>query len=171
MLTQSFENLSIKDVKLPPKEIRDLPIELQLLILEKLPFEKVVGIDHIVDKKLYVESIHTWNWAAMNGHLNVIKWLHENKKEGCTTRAMDWAADHGHLEIVKWLHENRKEGCTTGAMDRAATNSHLEVVKWLHENRKEGCTTWAIDCAAVNGHLEIVKWLHENAPNTRNVRI
>ena len=53
---------------------------------------------------------------------------------------MDWAAKYGHLEIVKWLHVNRTEGCTKNAMDLAAENGHLEVVKWLHENRTEGCT-------------------------------
>lgn len=30
---------------------------------------------------------------------------------------MDYAACHGQLKIVKWLHENRNEGCTTNAMD------------------------------------------------------
>ncbi len=43
-------------------------------------------------------------------------------------------AKNGHLAVVKWLHENRTEGCTTDAMDDAASNGHLTVVKWLHEN-------------------------------------
>ena len=54
--------------------------------------------------------------------------------------AMDYAAKNGHLEVVKCLHENRTEGCTKDAMDWAAKNGHLEVVKWLHDNRTEGCT-------------------------------
>jgi hypothetical protein len=58
---------------------------------------------------------------------------------------MDSAAGHGHLEVVQWLHENRKEGCTTKAMDCAAGNVHLEVVQWLHENRTEGCSECAIE--------------------------
>ena len=58
------------------------------------------------------------NWAAGNGHLHVVKWLHEHRTEGCTTDAMDWAAENGHLDIVKWLHEHRIEGCTTNAMDK-----------------------------------------------------
>ena len=49
---------------------------------------------------------------------------------------MDLAAEHGHLDVVKLLHKNRKEGCTTYAIDWAARNGHLDVVKWLHENRK-----------------------------------
>ena len=97
--------------------------------------------------------------AARNGHLEVVKWLHENRTEGCTTDAMDFTKS---LEVIKWLHENRKEGCTTRAMDFAAANGNLEIVKWLHTNRKEGCSTNAMDFAAWNGHLEVVKWLHYN---------
>jgi hypothetical protein len=35
---------------------------------------------------------------------------------------MDNAALYGHLEVVKWLHVNRQEGCTNNAMDLAAEN-------------------------------------------------
>lgn len=34
----------------------------------------------------------------------------------CTTNAMDWAAAFGQTEAVKWLSENRTEGCTKDAM-------------------------------------------------------
>ncbi|OQS03306.1 ankyrin repeat [Thraustotheca clavata] len=60
---------------------------------------------------------------------------------------MDEAASQGHFEIVKYLHENRIEGCTKVAMDYAAADGHLEIVKFLHENRAEGCTTEAMDKA------------------------
>ena len=72
-----------------------------------------------------------------------IRFLPENS-EGCTTTAMDLAAFDGHLEVIKWLHENRTEGCTTDAMNWAAQNGHLEVVKFLHEHRTEGCTVHTI---------------------------
>lgn len=29
--------------------------------------------------------------------------------DGCSARAMNWAATDGHLDTVKWLHENRAE--------------------------------------------------------------
>src|SRR3989304_1963442 len=56
-----------------------------------------------------------WDKLAENGNLDVIKWLHENRTEGCTKCAMDDAAENGYLKIVKFLHENRREGCTTKA--------------------------------------------------------
>ncbi len=53
-----------------------------------------------------------------------------------TTQIMDDAAIHGRLDVVKWLHENRTEGCTKVAMSMATINGHLDVIKWLHENRR-----------------------------------
>ncbi|OWZ01920.1 hypothetical protein PHMEG_00026612 [Phytophthora megakarya] len=117
--------------------------------------------------------------AAMNGHLDVVKWLHEMRTEGCSVDAMDAGALYGHadvvqsiqgmynirngrhLNVVQWLHNNTSAGCTTEAMDKAATNGHFKVVEWLHEHRSEGCTTTAMDGAAQNGHLNIVKYLHD----------
>ncbi|TYZ58503.1 hypothetical protein PybrP1_010462 [[Pythium] brassicae (nom. inval.)] len=74
-----------------------------------------------------------------------------------STQAINGAAENGHLKIVKWLHEHRSEGCSTYTMDRAASNGRLEIVQWLHANRTEGCTTVAMDKAARNGHFEVVK--------------
>lgn len=99
--------------------------------------------------------------AAKNGHLSVVQWLHENRREGCTTKAMDYAASSGHLAVVQWLHNNRFEGCTTRAMDLAAQNGQLHVMQWLQENRSEGCTTSAANYAATEGHLRILRWLCE----------
>jgi len=143
-----------------------LPNELILEIYTFIPFEQVLRdplpILKKIYKNLYDKEVHTWNWAAKNGHLEVIKFLHENTSQGCTKYAIDYAACNGHLEVVKFLHENRQEGCTRDAIDYAACNGHLEVVKFLHENRQEGCTKDAMNFAAIRGHLEIVKFLHEN---------
>jgi len=64
---------------------------------------------------------------------------------------MTFAASKGHLEIVKWLHDNRSEGCKANTMNLAAENGHLNVLKWLHRIRKGSCTTHAMDWAAANG--------------------
>lgn len=47
---------------------------------------------------------------------------------------MDEAAKNGHLEMVKWLHENRHEGCTGGAMDVASRHGHLDVSSSVSQN-------------------------------------
>ena len=104
------------------------------------------------------------NWHTDN--LRMIKSLYRLKISNYTCYYhMDSAASNGHLEIIIWLHENRKADCSPRAMDNAAAQGHIKIVKWLHENRKEGCTTNAMDWAASNGHIEIVKWLKENIKN------
>ena len=73
-------------------------------------------------------------------NITVFEWLWNNNKFLCRDKKVfDWAARNGHLNVVKYLIENRNEGCTTDAMDSAAGNGHLNVVKWLYENRNEGC--------------------------------
>jgi hypothetical protein len=153
-----------------------LPNEIIELILWNLPFEKLVlfhlDFKFIVYKK-YNVKIHTWIWAAGNGHLEVVKWLHLHRPEGCTS-AMAAAAENGHLEVVKWLHLNRPEGCAKLACAYAAKDGHLEIVKWLHLKKSKIRTKakicifnkWPMDFTwnwpAKNGHLEVLKWLHLN---------
>ncbi len=46
---------------------------------------------------------------AQAGQLDLLK---SGQGKEFSTQAMDLAAANGHLEVVKWLHENRTEGCT-----------------------------------------------------------
>ncbi|KAE9015857.1 hypothetical protein PF011_g7418 [Phytophthora fragariae] len=80
--------------------------------------------------------------------------------------AMDKAAEDGNLEMVKWLHHNRTEGCSTFAVDLAAASGHLDVIncKFLAENRTEGGTFAAYEFAEEEGHLEILRWFDEHKP-------
>lgn len=110
-------------------------------------------------------------FAAQNGHLDVLCWLHKNRRDDiCTHSAMEMASCNGHLNVVKWLHNNRTEGCTETTMDLAACKGHLHIVQWLHENRTEGCSEWAINYATAQGHLDVVKWLYENRTEGYNAQ-
>ena len=51
----------------------------------------------------------TFSSHGMRVRSCVLQWLHEYRTEGCTEKAMDGAALEGHLEVVKWLHHNRSE--------------------------------------------------------------
>ena len=83
---------------------------------------------------------------------------------------MDAAARQGHLEVVKWLHENRKEGCKKSTMRYTMSLETLEVFKWLHKNRTDGyneedlieeVTTW-------NYPLEVILYLYKHFPFIRS---
>jgi Tfp pilus assembly pilus retraction ATPase PilT len=107
--------------------------------------------------KKFNKEKHTYDWAAKNGHLAVVKWLHENKIEGCSKRTMDLAAENGRLKIVKWLHENRNEGCTERIMEKAEQNGHVWVVKWLTENKITKGTDQPGECE----NFDVVNWVNE----------
>ena len=42
----------------------------------------------------------------------------------CTPNAMDWAAAFGQTDVVRWLTENRTEGCTKDAMGETGGKQH-----------------------------------------------
>ena len=68
-------------------------------------------------------------------HLDIIKWLHKNRAEGCTTYAIGEAAKYGHFEVVRWLNESRSEGFLDVAMTWAEMNKHSEIVEYLKRAR------------------------------------
>ena len=47
---------------------------------------------------------------------------------------MDFAAYNGHLQVIEWLHLNVSEGCD-GAIVYATRNGHADVVKYLVKNK------------------------------------
>ncbi|KAF0760318.1 hypothetical protein AaE_003586 [Aphanomyces astaci] len=57
-----------------------------------------------------VDLTRVWKFAARNGHLPVIQYLHMHQFPGCTSHVMDTAAGNGHLDIVSFLHSFRGEG-------------------------------------------------------------
>lgn len=99
--------------------------------------------------------------------------LHQKATSISLTALVPPCRSHGLLkQIVTFLHENRREGCTTGAVDNAASGGHLGLLKFLCLNRAEGGTVYAMVLAAWHGHLEVVKWFHENREEVRvSIRI
>ncbi|ETK73611.1 hypothetical protein L915_19482 [Phytophthora nicotianae] len=112
----------------------------------------------------WIEADKAMDKAAANGQLEVLKWIHSHRYDGCSESAMEDAARNGHLETLKWLHTNTTAGCTASAMDYAAFKGHLNVCKWLHVNRSEGCTEDAVRYAIGNGHLRVAFWLSMHYP-------
>lgn len=106
-----------------------------------------------------VARSHLMHTAARTGNLPAVRALQSDLR---SARSMDIAAQNGHLEIVRYLHDERHAACSTFAMDSAARNGFLATVKFLHEHRSEGCTKAALSGAAQQGHLAVVQFLVEN---------
>ncbi|WP_353280584.1 ankyrin repeat domain-containing protein [Wolbachia endosymbiont (group B) of Cyclophora punctaria] len=113
--------------------------------------EKNFNVDHLFDvslttndRQLNLKStlLHI---AAYNGHLDIVKYLVDEKKVSPDQKANDginalhWAALNGHLDIVKYLVDEKKVSPDQKANDGrtalhwAALNGHLDIVKYLRE--------------------------------------
>ncbi|KDO26523.1 hypothetical protein SPRG_07925 [Saprolegnia parasitica CBS 223.65] len=87
---------------------------------------------------------HAMDYAATNGHLGVVRFLHEQRDEGCSTFAMTGAIMHGHLA-----------GYNPRAFDLAAARDDMATVRFLHRHRREGCTRDALTSASRAGHRSV----------------
>lgn len=65
----------------------------------------------------------------------MLKWLHNNRAEGCTQEAADWAAGNGHIDVLHWLISTRRIGYSARAVEWATKNGHSESVALLEESR------------------------------------
>lgn len=119
-------------------------------------------------------------FAAMNGHLNVIKWLYSQgyafDKNVCIS-----AAREGHIHVLEWLLDNNcefdEEVCTAtvggqtpdsktcwdNGNERVRNGGHFEALLWLLKN---GCPVdyHSIVSAAIrNNHVFILEWMRVNS--------
>ena len=84
----------------------------------------------------------------MGGHVDVLKWAHENGcpwDEGTCT----WAASRGHLNVLKYAHEN---GCPWDerTCKYAAEGGHLDMLTYAHASFR-----WRELMAVIDRHTVI----------------
>ncbi|EQC29164.1 hypothetical protein SDRG_13037 [Saprolegnia diclina VS20] len=75
--------------------------------------------------------------VAMSGDGPLLTWLHEAGAT-CTVFAMDGAAMNGHEEVVEFLHSHRTEGGSIVAATAAVVHGHARIVRYLLAERTEG---------------------------------
>ncbi|OQS02249.1 hypothetical protein THRCLA_05355, partial [Thraustotheca clavata] len=147
--------LEMKNVLIDP------PFPLHLSVIE----DNVRHVKAWLDWKPHWFTQDAIALAAAAGSFNAIKELTCRPEAIIPRRAFNLAAINGYLDIVKYLHFHPKcKGCTTLALDGAAVNGHRDVVEFLCQNRSEGCTFAALTMAAEGGFIEIVRLLltHRN---------
>lgn len=82
-------------------------------------------------------SVWTGAYAAMNGHIHVLKWLRD-VGFNFRTLEVEHAAGHGQIETLKWLKEN-KYPINRRTFGVAAIKGQTKVLKWMIENK---CIGW-----------------------------
>jgi len=109
--------------------------------------------------------------AALNGQLEVLKYLREEAKAPWDWKTANWAAQNGHLHILEYLVERKFDQYDTLACQFAAENGHLDCLKYLHETAKAPWDEDAVQGAHENNHPECVQYLLDNnCPLPRNWR-
>ena len=100
--------------------------------------------------------------AASQGNLEMVKYCVANE---CPIDAFacEYAAENGHLEVLKYLREEVKAPWDWGTATRAAENGHLHILEYLVERKYDEYDEFACQWAAMNGHLDCLKYLHETA--------
>ena len=107
----------------------------------------------------------TRSWAGMGGSVEILEYL---LGKGCEfdLRACHGAASGGCLEALKFLR-GLDPPCPWDGMTCAvaAKGGHLEVLKWAR-SQDPPCpwNEWTCSWAAEGGHLDVLKWAREQDP-------
>jgi len=104
----------------------------------------------------------TCGWAAANGHLEVLKYLHEEAKARWDWRTATWAASNGHLHILEYLVERKYDQFKVHACWWAARDGHLDCLKYLHETAKAPWDYMAVRKAHEKNQPECLQYLLDN---------
>lgn len=88
--------------------------------------------------------------AAGGGHFEIVKFLLENRSEGCTTKAANEAAGNGHLDIVKYILASKRGHYFALAPNKPSATG---VARWPRNNGTKEWSSEAIDEAAKRGHV------------------
>nr|KAJ3418038.1 hypothetical protein HK105_000449 [Polyrhizophydium stewartii] len=106
--------------------------------------------------------------AAETGSLELMqfRFLHFNRDEGCTARAMDLAIGAGHRDVFMFLAEHRNEGCSVLSIEAFIQAQDIRMVRWMHERYPSLFDAALLNLAALSGSLEITRFLHEHCSGT-----
>ncbi|KAI9991422.1 hypothetical protein PInf_019103 [Phytophthora infestans] len=105
--------------------------------------------------------------AVAQNHMDVVQYLDSVVGNRCTRRGLDRAALNGHLNVVKWLNESRYyEIRTFQSLENAIAGGHLAIVQYVMQTVEVAYTSWmqaALTAAVTHGRRQILQWLHDRA--------
>jgi len=107
--------------------------------------------------------------AALQGNLEMVKYCVANKCP-MDDYACAHAAKYGHLECLKYLHEEVKAPWNSYTAAAAAQKGHLHILEYLVERKYDQFDDYVCRRAAEKGHLDCLKFLHETAKAPWNER-
>ena len=104
------------------------------------------------------------NYAAFQGSVEILKWLHEEKGFELNDETGEWAGFGGSIEVLEYLKFKGYE-FDEGACHGAARAGRLEALKFLR-GLDPPCPWDNNTCADAvqGGHLDVLKWLRSQDP-------
>ena len=112
------------------------------------------------------------NYAALQGSVEILRWLMEEKGWEPNVLTGGWAGMGGSIEVLEYLRERGYQfdgkACGGKASDGAARGGHLEALKFLR-GLDPPCPWSSYTCclAAKGGHLDVLKWCRSQNPPCR----
>ena len=101
-------------------------------------------------------------FAAIQGQLEVLKYLHEDVKAPWDWETAYFAAQNGHLHILEYLVERKYDEYHALSCVYAARNGHLDCLKYLRETAKAPWNYWAVLRAHKKNQTECLQYLLDN---------
>jgi hypothetical protein len=100
--------------------------------------------------------------AAEYGHLECLKYLHEEVKAPWNSYTAAWAAQKGHLHILEYLVERKYNKFNKDVCLYAAWYGHLDCLKFLRETAKAPWSSCAVRYAHEFNRSECLQYLLDN---------
>lgn len=118
-------------------------------------------------KKIVVHGLtRAMYFAAIEGNLEMVRWLYFNGHETCSNQLMSAAAPNGHLAVMEWLQRSQPRGYFYAPAPTLAMLKHAPVVQWMLKvfnwRSEEERKTWierALITAAGCGHFDLLQLL------------
>ncbi|KAJ3110463.1 hypothetical protein HDU96_006594 [Phlyctochytrium bullatum] len=125
-----------------------------------LPMLKILHEFHGDNKEIWVSSY--WDELARQGHADMLEFLYEHRREGCTKNGLSSAAQRGHVRVVKLLIAKDCE-VTRNTLEYAVLSNSVELLKFCRSvPQLDG--SWDQELAryaAQYGRYESLRWLWE----------
>ena len=100
--------------------------------------------------------------AAQNGHLECLKYLHEEVKAPWSWSTAAWTAQNGHLHIFEYLVEREYDEYDGDACMYPAEEGHVDCLKYLHETAEAPWDYRAVRVAHKKNQTECLQYLLDN---------